>query len=238
MPVSTGFLSLACGYVGSDPFTDYNGITWQSDGNAVSGGSPFNGNGKLNGKAAPQLQALRFFPDGLKNCYNLQLRNPGGVYLVRAGFLYGNYDEAMQPPDFGVSLGATIWVDSVKLDSGSDGSFYEAILAATSPSIAVCLLKGSVGNPFINSLELRPLPANSYSITTASQVYLYPVKRVNFGGPSLRYERTTRAIKPSSPPATTVPICIACRQVSNGGRIGRFWNGASHFPRHALRFGC
>eukprot|EP00246_Nothoceros_aenigmaticus_P014171 TRINITY_DN5260_c0_g2_i2.p1 TRINITY_DN5260_c0_g2~~TRINITY_DN5260_c0_g2_i2.p1 ORF type:complete len:596 (-),score=57.55 TRINITY_DN5260_c0_g2_i2:1407-2954(-) len=81
-----------------------------------------------------------------------------------------------------------MWVNSVNLDTAVR---YEAIFTANSTSIAVCLLRGQYGNPFINSLELRPLPPNSYAVTKTSSVYLYSVKRINFGGPTLRYPKDT-----------------------------------------------
>lgn len=154
-----------------------------------------------------ELQTLQAFPSGsssVRNCYSLPARS-GTAYLVRARFLYGNYDRQSRPPSFSLFLDSTLWQ---KVDlSSNKAEQYEAI---TSPertypdgTISVCLLRTSSQlAPIINSLELRPLPNNTYvarlrQLDPSSRdrdVNLYLIARVNFGGSFFRYPRVNQAL--------------------------------------------
>jgi len=42
----------------------------------------------------PVLKTVRSFPEGERNCYPLKpMTGKDANYLIRAGFMYGNYDE-------------------------------------------------------------------------------------------------------------------------------------------------
>ncbi|CAI0391895.1 unnamed protein product [Linum tenue] len=56
------------------------------------------------------LRTLRSFPEGDRNCYSM--RPPEGrdkIYLIRATFLYGNYDDNDRLPEFDVFVGVNRW---------------------------------------------------------------------------------------------------------------------------------
>ena len=56
------------------------------------------------------LYTLRYFPKGMKNCYNLPLERQG-KYLVRAGFNYGNYGNygsLSKPPMFDLEINGNL----------------------------------------------------------------------------------------------------------------------------------
>jgi hypothetical protein len=56
-----------------------------------------------------RYQTVRFFPNGTRNCYTLRSLTPGGKYLVRAVFGYGNYDMGNGQPKFDLYLGVNYW---------------------------------------------------------------------------------------------------------------------------------
>ncbi|CAA6667505.1 unnamed protein product [Spirodela intermedia] len=51
------------------------------------------------------ISNLRSFPNGTRNCYTLSPVQSGDRYLIRAGFLYGNYDGRGSPPIFDLHIG-------------------------------------------------------------------------------------------------------------------------------------
>lgn len=49
---------------------------------------------------------VRSFPRGIRNCYTLKpAQGPGNRYLIRAYFMYINYDYKDQLPQFDIHLG-------------------------------------------------------------------------------------------------------------------------------------
>ncbi|CAL4902173.1 unnamed protein product [Urochloa decumbens] len=52
---------------------------------------------------------VRSFPDGERNCYTLRSLVAGLKYLLRAEFLYGNYDGLSRPPIFDLYAGVNFW---------------------------------------------------------------------------------------------------------------------------------
>nr|CAB3503004.1 unnamed protein product [Digitaria exilis] len=101
-----GFISLDCG--GAHDHADAIGIQWTSDASFVSGGQT----AQLlvqNGLQSQQFTTVRYFPaDNRKYCYTMNVRNRTR-YLVRATFLYGNFDNSNVYPKFDISLGASPW---------------------------------------------------------------------------------------------------------------------------------
>ncbi|KAL5576866.1 hypothetical protein UlMin_018565 [Ulmus minor] len=106
-----------------------------------------------------QYWSLRSFPEGDRNCYKINVVR-GKKYLIRAVFVYGNYDEQDMPPAFDLHLGTDFW-DSVKLTDSSP-AVMEIIHVPPKNYVHVCLVKTNNGIPFISTLELRPLDNASY----------------------------------------------------------------------------
>ncbi|KAM7254497.1 hypothetical protein ACFE04_003877 [Oxalis oulophora] len=113
----SGFISIDCG--ASSGYTDtVNGIDYTTDADYISTGTARNvsityqvsGNAEL-------LWNLRSFPNGTRNCYNVKLKK-GYRYLIRALFLYGNYDGKSKTPKFDIHLGANYWGLGTPLISG------------------------------------------------------------------------------------------------------------------------
>ncbi|KAJ7566592.1 hypothetical protein O6H91_02G110200 [Diphasiastrum complanatum] len=89
-----GFLSLNCG--GTNTFTDKNGIVWVPDIPYIFTGSVSQVSASSATRGASEEPQI--LPGSRKkNCYILQV-TPYGTYLLRATFLYGNYNTLGKPP--------------------------------------------------------------------------------------------------------------------------------------------
>ncbi|XP_010462025.1 PREDICTED: probable LRR receptor-like serine/threonine-protein kinase At1g51820 [Camelina sativa] len=165
----TGFISVDCG--SRDP--PYNeaktGLTYTSDADLVN-------NGKT-GRIAKEFEALadkptltlRYFPDGVRNCYNLNVTRDTN-YLIKATFVYGNYDGLNVGPNFDLYLGPNLWTTV-----STNDAIEEIIHVTKSNSLQVCLVKTGISIPFINVLELRPMKKNMYVTQGGSLKYLFRV---------------------------------------------------------------
>jgi hypothetical protein len=175
----TGFLSLSCG--GTTSYSDSLNISWVPDGEYVS-------TGKISSSSSVPI---RVFPDSQgRKCYRLPVNNASSLVLVRAQFLYQNYDGLGKPPAFSVSLGTAI-TSKINL-STNDPWTEEFVWPVNKETLSFCLLAvQDGGSPVISSLEVRPLPQGAY----ASGMGDFPNKslrksyRINCGYPngSLRY---------------------------------------------------
>ncbi|KAJ9190287.1 hypothetical protein P3X46_001506 [Hevea brasiliensis] len=109
-----------------------------------------------------QYLNLRSFPEGTKSCYTLNAtQGKNNRYLIRAGFLYGNYDKKGDVPRFDLYLGVNWW-ETVVLNNASSFFVTEIIHVSASNHIDVCLVNTGFGTPFISVLELRPLKNDIY----------------------------------------------------------------------------
>ncbi|XP_059633649.1 probable LRR receptor-like serine/threonine-protein kinase At5g48740 [Cornus florida] len=153
-----GFLSLSCG--GTSNFIDSSNIAWESDDTYVSGGNTTTV-GSIEGTSSSHLP-VRFFPDSQgRHCYRLPVKNVSSLVLVRAQFVYRNYDGLGKPPAFSVSLGTAI-TTTVNLTT-SDPRTEEFIWPANKDVVPLCFLSIPDGGfPVISSIEVRPLPQASY----------------------------------------------------------------------------
>lgn len=180
-----GFLSLDCG--GNESYTDRSGLQWVSDNNFTSGGSV--ASISVVGETRKQYQTLRYFPaDEKKYCYTLNVK-ARTRYLVRATFLYGNFDNSAVYPKFDISLGATLW-STIVISNSDMLEMEELILLAQSSSISVCLSNASTGLPFISTLELRQFNGSVYYTDFEAETFLKVSARINFGASnndSIRY---------------------------------------------------
>ncbi|KAK8512333.1 hypothetical protein V6N13_097015 [Hibiscus sabdariffa] len=173
-----GFVSLNCG--GEGNFTDELGLIWSSDdflkyGEAASI--------SVSNETRKQYMTLRHFPaDPNKYCYKLNVVSRTR-YLIRATFLYGNFDNNNVYPKFDISLGATHWSTIVISDANTIEKA-ELIFLATSPTVSVCLSNATTGQPFISTLELRQFNGSIYYTPFEENFYLQSSARINFGAES------------------------------------------------------
>ncbi|KAG6530382.1 hypothetical protein ZIOFF_012612 [Zingiber officinale] len=186
-----GFISIDCGTAGNRSYVDgITGIPYASDDRFTDAGINYNISDIYSSPslANRQLLTLRSFPDGARNCYTLKPLVRGQKYLVRAAFLYGNYDgednaSTGRPLQFDLHLGVDLWL-RVNVSGPSNLTMAEALFVAAAEFAWVCLVNTGGGVPFVSSLELRPLKAWLYSNVTADQpLVLY--RRLNLGGTTL-----------------------------------------------------
>ncbi|XP_068303430.1 LRR receptor-like serine/threonine-protein kinase IOS1 [Pyrus communis] len=163
----SGFISLDCGQPSNSSYSESTtGIDYISDATFISTGVSKSVAPAY--KATYQLQAayVRSFPLGVKNCYKVNITK-NTKYLIRAAFLYGNYDGLNKPPKFDLVIGASYW-DSVAFTDASLITIKEVVHIPTLDYITVCLLNKGTGTPFISSLEFRPLKNTTYLTPTGS----------------------------------------------------------------------
>ncbi|KVI05895.1 Concanavalin A-like lectin/glucanase, subgroup [Cynara cardunculus var. scolymus] len=177
----SGFISIDCGMVEGPSYTDNRtGINYVSDVDFIDSGEihtilPIYNSFTID----KQLITLSSFPQNTRNCYTLKPnQGKGNRYLIRARFMYGNYDFNGQLPEFDVYLGPDYW-DTMKLNSSSKPVSMEIIHVPSSDYIHVCLVNTGRGTPFISAIELRLLASNMYEETNFGSLYLFA--RVNFG---------------------------------------------------------
>ncbi|KAH0886388.1 hypothetical protein HID58_062484 [Brassica napus] len=99
------FINLDCGlHPAASPYTEpLTGITYTSDSNFTQGGGQSGRVEKFWEEASKAFNVLRYFPEGIRNCYNLKVTS-GTKYLIKAQFLYGNYDGLNDGPEFDLYL--------------------------------------------------------------------------------------------------------------------------------------
>ncbi|KAK6942860.1 Protein kinase domain [Dillenia turbinata] len=175
---ASGFLSFDCG--GKDNFTDKLGLAWISDERLILGDTATI---SVANETRKQYTTLRHFPaDDRKYCYTMNVISRAR-YLVRATFLYGNFDNNNVYPKFDISLGATHW-STIVISDANTIEVRELIFLASDPSVAVCLSNATTGQPFISTLELRQFNGSIYYTEYEDQFYLSVSARINFGADS------------------------------------------------------
>ncbi|AEC06304.2 Leucine-rich repeat protein kinase family protein [Arabidopsis thaliana] len=166
-----GFISLYCGLPSNEsPYIEpLTNLTYISDVNFVRGGKTGNikNNSDIDFTSRP-YKVLRYFPEGIRNCYSLSVKQ-GTKYLIRTLFFYGNYDGLNTSPRFDLFLGPNIWtsVDVQKVDGG-DGVIEEIIHVTRCNILDICLVKTGTTTPMISAIELRPLRYDTYTARTGS----------------------------------------------------------------------
>ncbi|XP_054784029.1 probable LRR receptor-like serine/threonine-protein kinase PAM74 [Prosopis cineraria] len=127
-----------------------------------------------------QLNTLRSFPKGQRNCYTLKPKQgKNNKYLIRAFFKYGNYDNKNSTPEFDLHLGVNYWT-TISLQRSDYITRSEVIHVAPTDNIDVCLVNTGGGAPFISLLELWPL-LNSLYQPMSSSLPLELISRPNLG---------------------------------------------------------
>lgn len=109
---------------------------------------------------------VRSFPEGDRNCYKVGVRR-GSTYLIRATFVYGNYDGQNQLPEFDMHIGPNKWT-TVQPVNVSTITLREIINVAAMNYTDICLVNTGYGTPFISALEFRPLNNASYRTESGS----------------------------------------------------------------------
>ncbi|KAJ0250749.1 LRR receptor-like serine/threonine-protein kinase [Hirschfeldia incana] len=172
-----GFINLDCGLQPNEsPYTEpTTQLTFTTDSDNIKTGK----SGRI--QNVPGLEyikpytVLRYFPDGVRNCYTLSVVQDTN-YLIVAMFTYGNYDNLDTPPKFDLYLGPNIWT-TVDLQRKVNGTREELIHISRSTSLQLCLVKTGTTTPVISALELRPLRNDIYipqsgSLKNRFRVYL------------------------------------------------------------------
>ncbi|KAI3742040.1 hypothetical protein L1987_59719 [Smallanthus sonchifolius] len=155
-----GFWSLSCG--GATNFVDSSNISWEPDNSYITKGNTTTVN--LNSSATSST-SLRFFPDsGTRKCYKLPMnyRSSSSLILIRANFVYKNYDGLQQPPLFYVSLGTAI---AANINLAVKDPWVEEFIWQPDNREILLLCLNSVPNggyPVISSIEIRPVPQGGY----------------------------------------------------------------------------
>ncbi|KAL3521399.1 hypothetical protein ACH5RR_019548 [Cinchona calisaya] len=189
------FISIDCGLTTEESYKNKNtGIPYTRDTNFIDSGvsSPI-ARPSITDSVDRHLWTVRSFPQGPRNCYNLSgatTADDQGIkkYLIRATFLYGNYDGKNQTPKFDLHLGVELW-DSVQFGGTNSIVTKEIIHVPSSDYIYVCLVDTGNGTPFISALELRPLNQKSYPTKNPNESLAY-YTRLNFAPAD-----TTKAIR-------------------------------------------
>lgn len=90
------------------------------------------------------------------------MNNETTLILLRAKFVYKNYDGLGKPPTFYVSLGTAI---AAKINLAKKDPWTEEFLwSVNKDTLPFCLNSvPSGGSPVISLLEIRPLPKGSYT---------------------------------------------------------------------------
>ncbi|RLN16609.1 hypothetical protein C2845_PM02G36910 [Panicum miliaceum] len=140
---------------------------------------------RVHGQGSPDTTGylnVRSFPGTPRSCYTLGSLTPGSKYLLRAVFMYGNYDGLGRPPAFDLlHLGVNFWTTvNVTAAGAAAAVLAEAIAVVPDDSVQICLVDTGAGTPFISGLDLRPLAGALYPQANATQG-LALLGRRNFG---------------------------------------------------------
>uniref|UniRef100_A0A7N0TWE5 non-specific serine/threonine protein kinase n=1 Tax=Kalanchoe fedtschenkoi TaxID=63787 RepID=A0A7N0TWE5_KALFE len=170
--VSTDFISIDCGsstsYTESTTYINYVPDAGYID----SGVSKSIATQYKTSGLGRQFENVRSFPDGDRNCYTLKPHQVKGTqYLIRARFMYGNYDSLNKFPEFDLYVGGNLWT-TVNISDSPSTATAEIIHAPSSPITYVCLVNKGKGIPFISVLELRLMKNTIYNSTSGSMTLL------------------------------------------------------------------
>ncbi|XP_042421960.1 probable LRR receptor-like serine/threonine-protein kinase At1g05700 isoform X1 [Zingiber officinale] len=161
------FVSIDCGFSGDHAYNDLDtNLTYQPDGEFIDTGSNHELGETYVTDKPTQAHNLRSFPDGTRNCYTIKNVIRGYKYLIRASFLYGNYDNDNSLTDngqltFDLYLGVSLW-KTMRIIDADQLYIAEIITLASSDYFFICLLRTGNGIPFISALELRPIDNGIY----------------------------------------------------------------------------
>ncbi|CAB4302988.1 unnamed protein product [Prunus armeniaca] len=178
----SGFISIDCGLAGDSSYTEKTtGINYTSDTNFIDTGEVKFVSHDYKNEYQQQYWSVRSFPEGIRNCYKINVTS-GSKYLIRASFLYGNYDGQNKFAEFELHLGPNLW-DYVKF--GEYGVDFELIHIPSRNYMHICLVNTGSGVPFISTIEIRPLLNETYQTQVGS---LALVSRYDTGALAATFE--------------------------------------------------
>ncbi|XP_072979118.1 putative leucine-rich repeat receptor-like protein kinase At2g19210 [Typha angustifolia] len=174
-PRTKDYISIDCGITSGSRYNDTKTqLEYISDDQFIATGTNYDiANNYKTSSVAVQNLNVRSFPEGARNCYTLKPAIQEHKYLIRASFMYGNYDGLRMGQDknlilFDLHIGVNFW-KTVNITDAFQEYRFEAITVALADFIQVCLINTNTGTPFISSLEMRPLKSNLYPAANASQ---------------------------------------------------------------------
>ncbi|XVE88769.1 hypothetical protein DITRI_Ditri19aG0095500 [Diplodiscus trichospermus] len=170
-----GFINIDCGLPENSSYPENEtSLTYISDAAFIDTGISMSISSEFGTDNLWQpLKHVRSFPQGIRNCYSIEV-SKGNKYLIRASFMYGNYDSQRKVPEFELHLGANLW-ETMKLSDASTWRIAEIIHVPLSSFLSVCLVNTGFGTPFISAIELRRLRNTIYEIQSGSlQLYWRP----------------------------------------------------------------
>ncbi|XP_038898023.1 probable LRR receptor-like serine/threonine-protein kinase At1g51880 [Benincasa hispida] len=191
----SGFISLDCGLPENSTYNEQTtNIDYISDAAYINSGESKSINVKYKNFYQRQLQFLRSFPQGIRNCYNISNIISEKKYLIRASFLYGNYDGLNSLPIFDLYFGDSLW-DKVEIKSEAGETYKEIIHIPSANRVQICLINMGTGIPFISALEFRPLPNDTYpvqfgSFSTVGRLDMGSISNVSYRYPYDVFDRT------------------------------------------------
>ena len=146
----SGFISIDCGLPANSSYSEaQTGINYISDSAFIDTGESKKISTEFKSSVPRQTWNLRSFPQGIRNCYSINITQ-GTKYLILATFFYGNYDGESKLPHFDLHLGANMW-DTIKIDKVSQVFIKELIHVPSLNYIQVCLVNTQLGTLFIPS---------------------------------------------------------------------------------------
>ncbi|CAA7018121.1 unnamed protein product [Microthlaspi erraticum] len=167
-----GFISLDCGLPANEtsPYKETTtGLWFSSDESLIQSGKTGRIQANRESGFKKPYTTLRYFPDGNRNCYNLSVEK-GKKHLIRAYFIYENYDGQNINPVFDLYIGPNIWA-TIDLEKLVNGTQSEMLHVPTSNSLQICLVKTGRTTPLISTLELRPMGNDTYNTKSGSLSY-------------------------------------------------------------------
>ncbi|XP_024005534.1 probable LRR receptor-like serine/threonine-protein kinase At4g29180 isoform X1 [Eutrema salsugineum] len=181
-----GFISIDCGSPPNINYVDTDtGISYTWDAPFIKSGVNVNVSEEYGYPKNPvlpfPLADVRSFPQGNRNCYSLTPSDgKGNLYLIRASFMYGNYDGDNALPEFDLYVDVNFWT-SVTFRNASENVIKEILSFAESETVYVCLVNKGKGTPFISALELRPMNSSIYGTEFGRNVSLVLYQRLDTG---------------------------------------------------------
>ncbi|WZZ76353.1 hypothetical protein YC2023_087723 [Brassica napus] len=185
-PDHPGFISIDCGSPPNINYVDTDtGISYTWDAPYINSGVNANVSEQYGYPANPvlpfPLADVRSFPQGNRNCYTLTPSDgKGNLYLIRASFMYGNYDGKKALPEFDLYVNVNFW-STVTFRNASENVIKEILTFAESDTVYVCLVNKGKGTPFISALELRPMNSSIYGTEFGRNVSLVLYQRYDTG---------------------------------------------------------
>ncbi|KAJ3704089.1 hypothetical protein LUZ61_007794 [Rhynchospora tenuis] len=166
----TGFVSIDCGLAGNSSYKDASStLTYSSEEAFIDTGTNHNISAAyVTSTLSPHYLNVRSFSNGTRNCYTIRSLVKGEKYLVRATFMYGNYDGLNKGVIFDLHIGVNYW-KTVNISNPDKRTIAEVIFVAPVDYIQVCLVNTGLGTPFISSLDLRPMKNSLYPLANSSQ---------------------------------------------------------------------